>query len=136
MSIMIRMEDSTAESFIEHLIGQGDEKDETIRNMSVELDDLRHELTNTEGRLREEQRKKVDPVAFDKLIDLLDPNFVNNKKIECIKLLRQITREGLKETKTFFEEVWVPAIRAKQSAEATGREVNMDEARQKAKEIF
>ena len=43
---------------------------------------------------------------------------------------------GLKEAKEFFEQVWIPAIHHRQSAEASGREVDMDEARQKAKEIF
>lgn len=38
---------------------------------------------------------------------LFDPS---SNKIECIKMLRAITREGLKETKDFYEHVIQPAI--------------------------
>lgn len=41
---------------------------------------------------------------------LMDHEVVKNQKINCIKLLRQITGEGLKETKDFFEDVWQPFI--------------------------
>lgn len=54
----------------------------------------------------------VDPKFFplDKLRDLMDPKFVNKQKINCIKHLRQITGEGLKETKEFFELEWRPFV--------------------------
>lgn len=42
--------------------------------------------------------------------DLFDPEFVTKRKINCIKLLRQITGEGLLETKNFFEQVVQPVI--------------------------
>lgn len=38
------------------------------------------------------------------LRDLMSVDVVSTQKINCIKLLRQITGEGLKETKDFFEQ--------------------------------
>ena len=40
---------------------------------------------------------------------LFTKNNIQNEKIKCIKLLRQITGEGLKEAKDFFEQVVQPA---------------------------
>ena len=134
MAIMIRMEDSTAESFIEHLLEQINERDETIRNMSKETENLISERNQLQNCMR--MQKAPDPVTMEQMINMIDPNFVNNKKIEGIKTVRQMTHLGLKEAKDFYEQVWIPAIRHRQSAEASGREVDMDEARQKAKEIF
>lgn len=134
MAIIIRMEDSTVESFIEHLLEQINERDETIRNMSKETENLISERNQLQETLS--IQKVPDPVTMEQMINMIDPNFVNNKKIEGIKTVRQMTRLGLKEAKDFYEQVWIPAIRHRQSAEASGREVNMDEARQKAKEIF
>jgi len=134
MAIMIRMEDSTAESFIEHLLEQISERDQNHQAMSEKTEDLRTERNQLQDSLR--MQKVPDPITPEQMIDMIDPNFVNNKKIEGIKTIRQMTRMGLKEAKEFFEQVWIPAIRHRQSAEASGREVDMDEARQKAKEIF
>ena len=44
------------------------------------------------------------------LRELMDPEFVNKQKINCIKHLRTITGEGLKEAKDFFEQEWLPFI--------------------------
>ena len=44
------------------------------------------------------------------LRELMSVDVVSNQKINCIKLLRQITGEGLKETKDFFEQEWIPFI--------------------------
>lgn len=44
------------------------------------------------------------------LKDLANKDYVNRNKINCIKMMRQITGEGLKETKEFFEQVWLPMI--------------------------
>lgn len=44
------------------------------------------------------------------LKNLFDFSVVNANKIQTIKYLRQITGEGLKETKDFFEQVLIPAI--------------------------
>lgn len=48
--------------------------------------------------------------TLNDLRDLMAPDYVNSKKINCIKTLRQITGEGLKETKDFFEQEWLPFI--------------------------
>lgn len=42
--------------------------------------------------------------------NLIDPEYVQTKKINCIKYLRSITGEGLKETKDFFEDEWLPFV--------------------------
>lgn len=42
--------------------------------------------------------------------ELMSMDVVSNHKINCIKLLRQITGEGLKETKDFFEQEWMPFV--------------------------
>lgn len=54
----------------------------------------------------------ADPqhTTLDELRELINPEFVKLKKINSIKLIRQITGEGLKETKDFFEQVWQPAV--------------------------
>ena len=41
---------------------------------------------------------------------LLDPDFVSSNKISVIKLIRQISCEGLKEAKDFVEQIWIPQI--------------------------
>lgn len=41
---------------------------------------------------------------------LMDPEYVQTNKINCIKYLRSITGEGLKETKDFFEAEWLPFV--------------------------
>lgn len=47
---------------------------------------------------------------LEDLRELMDPDFVNTKKINSIKHLRAMTGEGLKETKNFFEQEWLPFI--------------------------
>lgn len=44
------------------------------------------------------------------LSDLIDSDFVINKKSNCIKLLRQITGKGLRETIDYYEQVWQPYV--------------------------
>lgn len=44
------------------------------------------------------------------LRELMSVDVVSTQKINCIKLLRQITGEGLKETKDFFEQEWSPFV--------------------------
>ncbi|WHM52922.1 ribosomal protein L7/L12 C-terminal domain protein [Sulfitobacter phage vB_SupP_AX] len=48
----------------------------------------------------------ADPrfTSFKEIRDLMDAD----QKINCIKILRGITGEGLKETKDFFEQEWLP----------------------------
>lgn len=48
----------------------------------------------------------ADPrfTTLQELRDLMDAD----QKINCIKILRGITGEGLKETKDFFEQEWLP----------------------------
>lgn len=41
--------------------------------------------------------------TLHELRDFMSVDVVSSQKINCIKLLRQITGEGLKETKDFFE---------------------------------
>lgn len=54
----------------------------------------------------------IDPkhTSFNDLLNLGNPQYVQANKINCIILLRQITGEGLKETKDFFEQVWQPLV--------------------------
>lgn len=54
----------------------------------------------------------TDPKYFPMkhLRDLMDPQFANRTKINCIKHLRSMTGEGLKETKDFFEQEWLPMV--------------------------
>lgn len=54
----------------------------------------------------------ADPrfTSLKELRELMDVDYVNSRKINCIKTLRQITGEGLKETKDFFEQEWLPFI--------------------------
>ncbi|MCA1800821.1 MAG: ribosomal protein L7/L12 [Actinobacteria bacterium] len=52
-------------------------------------------------------------ITLHELSNLLDQHFVSTRKIDCIKLLRQITGEGLKESKEFFEQKWQPTILGK-----------------------
>lgn len=44
------------------------------------------------------------------LRELMSVDVVSNQKINCIKLLRQISGEGLKEVKDFFEQEWMPFV--------------------------
>ncbi len=48
--------------------------------------------------------------TLEDLRELMDPEFVNQGKINCIKHLRQMTGEGLRETKDFFEQEWLPLM--------------------------
>lgn len=54
-------------------------------------------------------------VTLDELKLLFNPDNTN-RKIESIKLLRQITGAGLKETKDFFEQVVVSNVRPNSSS--------------------
>lgn len=64
------------------------------------------------------------------LRDLMDVDYVNTKKINSIKLLRQISGEGLKETKNFFEQEWLPFINGERKAFSS----KMDPLKQQALE--
>lgn len=48
--------------------------------------------------------------SLPQLRELMSVDVVSSQKINCIKLLRQITGEGLKETKDFFEQEWMPFV--------------------------
>lgn len=54
----------------------------------------------------------MDPAQVDlyELKTLFSEDYVRTNKINCIKLLRQITGAGLREAKDFFELVIDPAI--------------------------
>lgn len=54
----------------------------------------------------------MDPrfTSFSDLMKLTDRDIVTHQKILCIKIIRGITGEGLKEAKEFFEEVLQPAV--------------------------
>lgn len=60
----------------------------------------------------------ADPkhTTLNELLSLIDPETVANKKINTIKLLRQITGEGLKEVKEFYEQEWEPFVTRKEPA--------------------
>jgi len=47
---------------------------------------------------------------MDDLRKLMDVEFVNKSKITCIKHLRSMTGENLREIKDFFEQEWLPFI--------------------------
>lgn len=49
-------------------------------------------------------------ISLDELRDMMNPQFVMEKKIHCIKLLRAMTGEGLKEAKDFFEDEWLSFV--------------------------
>lgn len=68
-----------------------------------------------------------DPIRprLSELKELFTADVVKNQKINCIKLLRQITGEGLKETKDFFEQVVQPAVL--NSAPIVGPETDYDD---------
>lgn len=51
----------------------------------------------------------VIPLKY--LRELMNPDFVDNKKIECIKYIRMMTGEGLREAKEFFEQEWRPLVK-------------------------
>lgn len=53
-------------------------------------------------------KQPIIPLSY--LRELMNPNFVNHKKIECIKYIRMMTGEGLREAKDFFEQEWMPLI--------------------------
>ena len=55
---------------------------------------------------------------LEDLRELMDIDFVNKKKINCIKHLRAMTGEGLKETKDFFEQEWLPFINGERKSYA------------------
>lgn len=44
--------------------------------------------------------------SLDEMRMLMDPEFVKTNKINCIKLIRQLSGEGLREAKDFFEQEW------------------------------
>ncbi|ACL81275.1 hypothetical protein [Silicibacter phage DSS3phi2] len=48
--------------------------------------------------------------TLPELRELMSVDVSSSQKINCIKLLRQITGEGLKETKDFFEQEWMPFV--------------------------
>lgn len=48
--------------------------------------------------------------TLPELRELMSVDVVSTQKINCIKLLRQITGEGLRETKDFFEQEWSPFV--------------------------
>lgn len=62
----------------------------------------------------------IDPIhiPLSKLKQLFDPAYVSKNKIECIKALRAISGEGLKETKNFYEQILEPALNNKNKVSA------------------
>lgn len=67
---------------------------------------------------------------------LLDPDFVSTKKIECIKVLRGISGEGLKETKDFYEQVLHPVVVLKLSVKRERQVGNPFDDESPSKEEF
>lgn len=138
----LNLTESTVEALINTMNDQNAALEEKIRALETECDDLKQETQHFEQQAemaREaEQRAKQTAAScsFEEMMDLIDPNFVNNNKINCIKYIRTITRCGLKEAKDFFEQVWTPAIRAAQSARDSGREVDLTAARAQLKDLF
>lgn len=47
---------------------------------------------------------------LDELTKLFDPDIVSTQKINCIKTVRGITGEGLKEAKDWVEQFLVPTV--------------------------
>ena len=54
----------------------------------------------------------ADPqyTSLDELLQLVDPKFVKQKKINCISLIRQITGKGWNDAENFFEQIWEPTV--------------------------
>ena len=47
---------------------------------------------------------------LDDLRELMNVEFANKNKINCIKHIRAMTGEGLREAKDFFEQEWIPFV--------------------------
>lgn len=60
------------------------------------------------------------------LRELMDPEFANSKKINCIKHIRALSGEGLKEAKDFFEQEWLPFVNGDRKPPETIRELIED----------
>ncbi|AWY09365.1 hypothetical protein vBRpoPV13_08 [Ruegeria phage vB_RpoP-V13] len=139
--MIVEISEETAKEFFSFLVNRNAELEESNRHLQQEKEDALAETTHYE-RQYEIEKERADKVTnqntlqFEEMMNLIDPNFVNHKKIDCIKYVRTITRCGLKEAKDFFEQVWTPAIRAAQSARDSGREVDLTAAREQLKELF
>ena len=49
--------------------------------------------------------------TFDEMMKFTDYEYCKSNKVETIKFFRNITREGLKDTKNFVEEYWLPRLK-------------------------
>lgn len=139
--MIVEISEETAKEFFSFLTNRNAELEEKNRHLQQEKEDALAETTHYEQQY-EREKERADKVTnqntleFDDMLNLIDPNFVNHQKINCIKHIRTITRCGLKEAKDFFEQVWTPAIRATQSAQDSGREVDLTAARAQLKDLF
>lgn len=139
--MFVDIPEETIPEFISFLTNRNAELERKNRHLQQEKEDALAETTHFEQRF-EREKERADKVVnqntleFDDMLNLIDPNFVNHNKINCIKYVRTITRCGLKEAKDFFEQVWTPAIRTIQSARDSGREVDLTAAREQLKGLF
>lgn len=139
--MFVDIPEETIPEFISFLTNRNAELEEKNRHLQQEKEDALAETTHYE-RQYEMEKERADKMTnqntleFDDMLNLIDPNFVNHQRVNCIKHVRTITRCGLKEAKDFFDQVWTPAIRAAQSARDSGREVDLTSAREQLKELF
>lgn len=63
---------------------------------------------------------------MEDLRELMDTEFVNKQKINCIKHIRAMTGASLKETKDFFEQEWLPFINGDKNPPKVVRELVSD----------
>lgn len=63
---------------------------------------------------------------MEDLRELMDTEFANKSKINCIKHIRAMTGAGLKEAKDFFEQEWLPFVNGTKTPPKVVRELVSD----------
>ena len=69
----------------------------------------------------------VPAATFRELRKFMDYDYCKNNKIESIKFFRSLTREGLRETKDFLEEFWIPRLKGLSSVNPENKEPTFHE---------
>ena len=95
-----------AEDNANHYKWRMESLDNDVDRLKDQLEMAKHQINNLSDTLfaeRQARDKKTASITEEELRFLLDPTKVCVKKINAIKLVRSITRMGLKEAKDFVE---------------------------------
>ena len=95
-----------AEDNANHYKWRMESRDDDVDRLKAQLDMAKQQINNLSDTLvaeRQARDKALASISEEDLRFLLDPTKVCVKKINAIKLVRSITRMGLKESKNFVE---------------------------------